>query len=910
MGKTSAAFNIIFGAKTGKLSKDLKGVQRQMAILQRNLSQTGRQLTVGLTAPLAAIGASAFKVASDFESSMSKVKAVSGATGAEFKQLEQLAKDLGKSTVFTASDVAGLEEAFARLGFSTDEILNATEATLQLAQASGTDLANAADVAGSTLRAFGLDASETGRVADVMASSFSQTALDVDSFQEAMKMVAPVAASAGLSVEQTTALLGSLSNSGVRGSQAGTALRRIISELGATSGDVAGEIEKLAAEGLNLADAKDEVGRNAQSALLILADSIKTTDELTKSLEASEGAAADMAATMDDNAKGGIKRMQSAVEGAQIALGEALSPTVTAVAEKLAGLANSFSNLSSGAQKSIASLGIFAAGLGPVASTLGGMVGGLKDAVKGFKALRLAMLANPFGAIATAIGLVVGGLILLGNETDDAATATQKLAEQTKNLALAEQKRQVESAIEKQKALVGLLEKERDAKKEIVDAGVGGKAVKEFNDSQKAVADANAELLEMQGLLTSIEENIADPGKRARELSAQIDEQKKLIEGLKQEQAQKQAIVDQGFGGKAIAELKDAKTAVANANLELAQMEQQLLDIQNVPNEAPVVSTGSTSTTTTTTTTTVTGDGTANAPAVFDATRTATQELIDDLAKAELAIQSTFTVDGDATAQAQSLAQAYRGAAIAAAEAGEIDLSSHLQSQAEAYQKTADAAKAAAEAQLKASEDQKAAIENLAQGVQTLLVNIAGAFRQANADYRQGVEAVQEAFDNQQLSAEEFAEKQRQLDMQRKQDRANAVLDIIQITMAEAIAAMIGRAIKDAASVPGASIAGFLALPAITAGVTGLVKTAFSANIPAFAEGGAVTSPTLALLGDNPSGKEMVVPFEKLPQFLNMFQQKNAQHVHVTGVLQGKDIFLSASKSQRTTQRTMASFAI
>ena len=92
--------------------------------------------------------------------------------------------------------------------------------------------------------------------------------------------------------------------------------------------------------------------------------------------------------------------------------------------------------------------------------------------------------------------------------------------------------------------------------------------------------------------------------------------------------------------------------------------------------------------------------------------------------------------------------------------------------------------------------------------MQTLLVNIAGAFRQANADYRQGVEAVQEAFDNQQLSAEEFAEKQRQLDMQRKQDRANAVLDIIQITI-EAIAAMIGRAIKDAASVPGASIAGF-----------------------------------------------------------------------------------------------------
>ena len=893
MGIASAAFNIIFGAKTGKLSKDLKGVQRQMAILQRNLSQTGRQLTVGLTAPLAAIGASAFKVAADFESSMSKVKAVSGATGSEFKQLEQLAKDLGKSTVFTASDVAGLEEAFARLGFTTGEILNATEATLQLAQASGTDLANAADVAGSTLRAFGLDAAETGRVADVMASSFSQTALDVDSFQEAMKTVAPVAASAGLSVEQTTALLGSLANSGIRGSRAGTALRRIISELGTTSGDVAGEIEKLAAEGLNLADAKDEVGRNAQSALLILANSIDTTDELTRSLKDSEGASAAMAATMDDNAKGGIKRMQSAVEGAQIALGSALAPAVSDVAERIAGLANAFSNLSEGTQKTIARVGIFAASLGPISSGLGGMVGGLRNVVKGLKAMRLAILANPVGALATAL-LAVGTAAITFISMTDRMTEEQRenlRVTREQNLELAKQAGLLKNALdlEVNTASVKELQTALGTVRSELDAFSAQKL------AQDIVVDLNAKPFEQ----IQLGEAFADINP---ESAKQIKESLQTRFALLQSQAIQQGLFGEdaaAFIQQRLANQLGQVTRGFRRELEARQKEIQTKLKELTESDTPDA------------VETVVTTETEKVPAVFDATRTATQELIDDLAKAELAIQSTFTVDGDATAQAENLAKAYHSAAIAAAEVGDIDLSSHLQSQAQAYQEVANAAKASADAQRQASEDQKEAIENLAQGVQTLLVNIAGAFRQANADYRQGVQAVEEAFDDQQLSAEEFAKKQRQLEMQRKQERAEAVLDIIQITMAEAIAAMVGRAIKDAASVPGASIAGFLALPAVTAGVTGLVKRAFSANIPAFAEGGAVVGgPTLALLGDNPSGREMVVPFEKLPQFLNMFQQKNAQHVHVTGVLQGKDIFLSATKSQRTTQRTVAALAI
>jgi TP901 family phage tail tape measure protein len=231
MAKSSAAFNIIFGAKTGQLTKALNTTQRKLLKASAQMSATGKSLTRNLTLPLLAVGAGSLKLAVSFESSMLKVKAVSGATGKEFESLKNKALELGKSTTFTASEVAGLQLEYAKLGFTTEDINKVTESTLFLAQATGSDLAQAAAVAGATLGGFQLDATETARVTDVMAASFSSTPLDINTFQESMKAVAPVALSAGVSIEQTTAMLGVLSKAGISGSQAGTSLRRILSEL-------------------------------------------------------------------------------------------------------------------------------------------------------------------------------------------------------------------------------------------------------------------------------------------------------------------------------------------------------------------------------------------------------------------------------------------------------------------------------------------------------------------------------------------------------------------------------------------------------------------------------------------------------------------------------------------------------
>ena len=323
--KSLARTTISIGANVAGLQRGLKTASASIKRFGGQAKRIGTTFSAAFTAPLAAIGVQSVKTFQGFEAEMSKVKAVSGATAQEFAKLESEAKRLGATTTFTASEVASLQTEFAKLGFSAKEITQVTESTLFLAQAAGTDLARAAEVAGATLRGFGLDATDTGHLTDVMAKSFSESALDMEAFAEAMKYVAPVANSAGISVEETTAMIELLANAGIKGSQAGTSLRRIISELGATGGNVAGAIEKLANKGLNLADAKDEVGRSAQSALLVLGKTIDQLPALKEGLEGADGAAKAMAATMMDNTAGAFKTLQSATEGALIELGDAIA---------------------------------------------------------------------------------------------------------------------------------------------------------------------------------------------------------------------------------------------------------------------------------------------------------------------------------------------------------------------------------------------------------------------------------------------------------------------------------------------------------------------------------------------------------------------------------------------------------
>lgn len=275
----------------------------------------------------------AFQPFIDFEYQMDKVRAVSGATAEEFGRLTDDAKRLGEATEYTASEVAELQLNYARLGFSPDEIIAVTQATLDLATATGEDLAQSADVAGATLRGFRLDASQMPRVVDVMANSFNLTALSLDNFTDSMKYVAPIAASAGVSLEQTTAMLGVLADAGIRGSQAGTSLRRILTEMSVSGKSVSEALLDLERKGITVAGAMDEVGKYAMTALNVLANGAGQVDSLTVALDESANAAEAAATIMRDNLQGDIDKLVSKLEGVAIWFGDVFSPVLRLLAQ-------------------------------------------------------------------------------------------------------------------------------------------------------------------------------------------------------------------------------------------------------------------------------------------------------------------------------------------------------------------------------------------------------------------------------------------------------------------------------------------------------------------------------------------------------------------------------------------------
>lgn len=314
------------------LSGALKGVGTSANLATGGIkSMTAALISSGIGAVVVSIGAliaglgTVINKSKDFTKELSGLKAVLGkdVDPLKIKELAIDAKRLGSETAFTALQVVQLQTEFAKLGFTTNQILNATEATLSLAAATETDLAEAASVAGATLRGFGLVASETQRVVDVMAKSFSKSSLDMSSFTESMKLVAPIAKTIKVPIEQATAALGVLANQGVKGSMAGTQLRRVMSDLAQKTGVsfresltlTASKLKAATSDSEKLAIAKELVGDRAKGAVIALAENVDQLDELTIALDKANGSAKEMAEERLNNLSGDLIKLSSAWEG-------------------------------------------------------------------------------------------------------------------------------------------------------------------------------------------------------------------------------------------------------------------------------------------------------------------------------------------------------------------------------------------------------------------------------------------------------------------------------------------------------------------------------------------------------------------------------------------------------------------
>lgn len=283
--------------------------------LKAAMISTGVGALVVAFGSLVALFKSAAELGASFQKSLSGLKAVSGATAEEITILSNQAKELGESTAYTAVQVVALQTELAKLGFSVRDIENSTPAILDLASSLEVDLSSAAMLAGSTVRAFGLDTTDTQRVVDVLAVSTASSALNFESLTESLKLVAPTSRATGVSIEKTTALLGVLADSGLKGSIAGTGLSKTFIELNKKGLTLEEGFEKVNSSSNKMNTAIELVGLVGAKSLLNLASSGEKIEGLTKTFTDLETTARDMAEIRLDNLAGDMTKLGSAWDG-------------------------------------------------------------------------------------------------------------------------------------------------------------------------------------------------------------------------------------------------------------------------------------------------------------------------------------------------------------------------------------------------------------------------------------------------------------------------------------------------------------------------------------------------------------------------------------------------------------------
>lgn len=415
----------VFGDKSATAEQKLNG-------LSSAFKTTGGLLSKNVTLPIVGVGAAAVKTATDFEAGMSEVKAISGATGSEFDALRDKAIEMGAKTKFSASDSADAFKYMAMAGWDASQMMDGIAGIMDLAAASGEDLATTSDIVTDALTAFGLQASDSAHFADVLAQASSKSNTNVGLMGETFKYVAPVAGALGYSIEDTAVAIGLMANSGIKGSQAGTALRSTITRLAKPVGEAKDAVEEL---GISITNADGTMkplsqtmvelrekfaglteeqkaqyaamlaGQEGMSGLLAIVNaSDEDFQKLTDEINNANGAAEDMASVMMDNTAGAVEQLKGALESAGILIGEKLTLYIRKLAEWITGLVEKFNSLSEEEQDQIVKFGLILAAIGPVLLILAKVISVVSTVVKAFK-----LFGTTMTTVKTSIDLVKAG---------------------------------------------------------------------------------------------------------------------------------------------------------------------------------------------------------------------------------------------------------------------------------------------------------------------------------------------------------------------------------------------------------------------------------------------------------------------------------------------------------------------
>ncbi|TBL21813.1 phage tail tape measure protein [Bacillus paranthracis] len=420
-------------ARMQRLRERFGGVSEQNALMLQGLERasgalfsTGAAATIAGGAIAAGLGSSV-KVAADFESQMAKVGAISGATGGQLSSLTETAKELGASTTKSASEVAVGMQNLAASGFEVNDIIGAMPGIIAASEAAQEDMSMTSETVAAALNAFGMEAKESSRIADVLSQSANQSAAGILDMQYSFKYAAPVAKMLGISLEELSAATGIMADSGIKGEQAGTSLRAALlrlsdppksartalADLGITiqdsSGkmlpfhDIIGQVGK-ATEGMGNAQKAAALsnifGTEAVSGMLAVIEAgPDKLQKLTQGLKDSGGAAEETAKKMQDNLNGSLNQLSGSFETLQISVGNALIPMIRIIADGLGMLTDAFNALPGPVQTVLTVM------LALVGVTL--LIGGPLMILLGF----LPGIIEGFALLAGAMGMTSGALL-------------------------------------------------------------------------------------------------------------------------------------------------------------------------------------------------------------------------------------------------------------------------------------------------------------------------------------------------------------------------------------------------------------------------------------------------------------------------------------------------------------------
>ena len=464
--------------QSGTALQEIAAKGEKLKTVGDNVTNVGKKF-MPVTLGVVGLGTAAVKTAADFDSAMSKVAAVSGATGSDLEALRDKAREMGEKTKFSASEAAEAMNYMAMAGWKTEDMLSGIEGVMNLAAASGEDLATTSDIVTDALTAFGLTAKDSGHFADILAAASSNANTNVSMMGETFKYCAPIAGALGFSAEDTAEAIGLMANAGIKGSQAGTSLRTIMNNLsgevkicGSSIGEVTvattnadGSMRDLSdiladcrtalsglSESEKAAAAESLVGKNAMSGFLALMNAGEADiTKLSSAIDNCDGSAASMAETMNDNLAGQLQILKSQLEELAISFGELLMPAIRTIVGWIQKFVDWLNSMDEGTRKVIVTIALVAAAIGPILIIVGKVISavgtimtlvpklaGVINAAKGvFAAFNAVCAANPYVLIIAAIVALVAAFIYLWNNCEEFRQFWIGLWESIKEIAIA-----------------------------------------------------------------------------------------------------------------------------------------------------------------------------------------------------------------------------------------------------------------------------------------------------------------------------------------------------------------------------------------------------------------------------------------------------------------------------------------